>query len=75
MLKRAIHNSKTLTETELTLCGNFMIYLSRRFYVKSILMILEVQRFCRFRGREFCPFGNYQALESAKTQENQNPEL
>ena len=46
--------------------GNFMIFLSLRFFVKSILGILEVQifRFDTFRGFEFeflCNFALFEA--------------
>ena len=35
-------------------CGNCRIFLSLRFYVKSILENLEVLEFCNFRGSELC---------------------
>ena len=39
-------------------CGNFMIFLSLRFYVKSLLGILEMQNlpFIIFTRSEFGPF-------------------
>ena len=53
------------------------IFQSLRFYVKSILGILEVLKllfFTFFSGCEFGPFGKYQALKSAKIHENQKSE-
>ena len=35
--------SKKVTSADVTQCGNFRIFVSLRFYVKSILDILEVQ--------------------------------
>ena len=48
-------NEKFKISFTLTQCGNFMIFLYFKFYVKSILRILEVQNlpFNTFRGPEF----------------------
>ena len=51
---------------EKTPCGNFMIFLSLRCYVKSILANLEVQ------NPLFCYFVNYLTLKSAKIHKNLN---
>jgi len=56
-----------------TQCGNFRIFVSPRFYVKSVLWILEVQKLlvsCYFRACEFCSFGNFQPTKSEKILEN-----
>ena len=41
-----------LKKGQILQCGNFMIFLSLRFYVKSILEILQVQNL-PFRGSNF----------------------
>ena len=49
--------SRKIRMTENPQCGNSGIFLSLRFYVKSILGSLEVVKlpfFCHFRGCEFC---------------------
>ena len=38
-----IHNETYIDVVGVSQCGNFMIFLSLRFYVKSILWNLEVQ--------------------------------
>ena len=61
---------------QMTQCGNFRIFLSLRFYVKSILEILEVLKlpFFHFRHSEFCWIGKFQPLKCAKIHKNQNSE-
>ena len=52
-----------------TQCGNFRIFQSLRFYVKSMLENLEVLKtavFAIFRGCGFCSFGKFQLSKSAK---------
>ena len=53
-------------------CENFMIFLSFRFYVKSICGNLEVPS--HFRGSEFSAFGEFQPSKSAKILKTQNSE-
>ena len=51
-----------------TQCGNIRIFLSFRFYVKSILVNIEVLNWhiCHFWSCEFWQFGKIQPTKSAK---------
>jgi len=57
-------------------CGKFRIFLSLRFYVKSILENLEVLKlpFCCFKSSEICWFCRFQPSKSAKNHKHQNSE-
>ena len=59
-----------------TKCGNFMIFLSFRFYVKSIFKNLEVLKllFLLFLMPSILFFGKIQPSKSAKFHKNQNSE-
>ena len=59
-----------------TQCGNFIIFPSLRFYVKSILRILEMENLpiANLGGYEFCSFGKFRPSKSAKNHKNQNSE-
>jgi len=56
--------------------GNLKIFVSIRFYVKSILENLKVQKlpFLPFLGSEFCKFGYFQPSKGAKMHKKQNSE-
>ena len=57
-------------------CGNDLIFLSLRFYVKSILKNQEVLKlpFCHLLGCEICEFDQFQPSQSAKIPKNHNSE-
>ena len=60
-----------------TQCGSFRIFLSLRFYVKSILGILEVQKlpFLPFYGLWILLIWSISALKKCKNSKKQNSKL
>ena len=58
-------------------CGNFKVFLSVRFYVKSILEAVKVQNlpFSLFLGLRIFNVGKFQTSETDKNHKNQNSEL
>ena len=72
--KKFVYISADCLQSNTSQCGNFIIFLSLRFYVKSILGNLEVPKLLFLPFCEFCPFGKNQDLKSAKIHKNKNSE-